>query len=98
MQSTWSVVQDLKKAIPSMQSLLPEDVGLTFQFDQSVYVINAVDSLIHEGVIGAILTGLMVLLFLRDPRSVFDRVGEYSHSIVSSTLLLKTFSVRPSIS
>ncbi len=89
--STWSVVQDLKKAIPSMQSLLPEDVQLNFEFDQSVYVINAVVSLIHEGVIGAFLTGLMVLLFLRDPRSVLIVVVNIPISIISSTLLLKLF-------
>jgi multidrug efflux pump subunit AcrB len=89
--STWSVVQDLKKAIPSMQSLLPEDVQLNFEFDQSVYVINAVDSLIHEGVIGAFLTGLMVLLFLRDPRSVLIVLVNIPISIITSTLLLKAF-------
>jgi multidrug efflux pump subunit AcrB len=89
--STWSVVQDLKKAIPSMQSLLPEDVQLNFEFDQSVYVINAVSSLIHEGVIGAFLTGLMVLLFLRDPRSVLIVLVNIPISIISSTLLLKAF-------
>ncbi|HMH33318.1 MAG TPA: efflux RND transporter permease subunit, partial [Puia sp.] len=89
--STWSVVQDLKKAIPSMQSLLPEDVQLNFEFDQSVYVINAVNSLIHEGVIGAFLTGLMVLLFLRDPRSVLIVLVNIPISIITSTLLLKMF-------
>jgi len=33
----------------------------------------------------------MVLLFLRDPRSVFDRVGEYSHFDVSKHTAIKTF-------
>ncbi len=89
--STWSVVQGLKKAIPSMQSLLPPDVELKFEFDQSVYVINAVKSLISEGVIGAVLTGLMVLLFLRDPRSAFIVILNIPISIISSTLLLKLF-------
>lgn len=89
--STWSVVQSLKKAIPSMQSLLPPDVTLKFEFDQSVYVINAVKSLITEGVIGAFLTGLMVLLFLRDPRSAFIVILNIPISIISSTLLLKLF-------
>ena len=66
--STWQVVQDLKKAIPRFQALLPPDVKLSFVFDQSVYVINAVKSLAEEGAIGAVLTGLMVLLFLGDKR------------------------------
>jgi multidrug efflux pump subunit AcrB len=66
--STWEVVQNLMKAIPRFQLLLPEDVHLSYEFDQSTYVINAVKNLISEGAIGAILTGLMVLIFLGDPR------------------------------
>lgn len=89
--STWSVVQGLKKAIPSMQNLLPPDVSLKFEFDQSVYVISAVKSLISEGVIGAVLTGLMVLLFLKDPRSAFIVIVNIPISIITSTLLLKLF-------
>jgi len=89
--STWSVVQDLKKAIPNMQSLLPPDVSLKFEFDESVYVINAVKSLISEGVTGAILAGLMVLLFLRDKRSAFIVVVNIPLSVIIGTLVLKLF-------
>jgi multidrug efflux pump subunit AcrB len=47
--STWEVVQNLKKEMPKMQAQLPEDVKLTYEFDQSTYVINAVKSLLSEG-------------------------------------------------
>ncbi|NSL86612.1 efflux RND transporter permease subunit [Chitinophaga sp. Mgbs1] len=67
--STWEVVKQLKARLPEMQSLLPDDVKISYEFDQSVFVINAVKSLITEGILGALLTGLMVLLFLRDLRS-----------------------------
>ncbi|HVU98474.1 MAG TPA: efflux RND transporter permease subunit [Puia sp.] len=87
--STWSVVKGLKAAIPQMQSLLPPDVELKYVFDQSVYVIDAVKSLILEGAIGAGLTSLMVLLFLRDPRSALIVVLNIPISIITSTLLLK---------
>ena len=89
--STWSVVQDLKKAIPAMQSLLPPDVTLKFEFDESVYVINAVKSLISEGVTGAILAGLMVLIFLGDKRSAFIVVVNIPLSVIIGTLALKLF-------
>src|SRR5205814_1138123 len=59
--STWAVVQSLKGKLNEMQSLLPDDVNISYEFDQSVFVINAVKSLMTEGVLGAILTGLMVL-------------------------------------
>lgn len=89
--STWSVVQGLKQAIPSMQALLPEDVKLNFVFDQSIYVINSVKSLISEGAIGAILTGLMVLLFLGDRRSALIVIVNIPIAIITGTLLLNLF-------
>ncbi len=52
-----------------MQSLLTDDIKVTFDFDQSTYVKNSIRGLILEGALGAILTGLMVLLFLGDVRS-----------------------------
>ncbi len=89
--STWDVVQNLKKALPRFQSLLPEDVTLSFEFDQSVYVINAVKSLVTEGAIGAVLTGLMVLLFLGDRRGAFIVILTIPASIISGVLFLYLF-------
>ena len=89
--STWEVVQNLKKALPRFQSQLPEDVLLSYEFDQSVYVINAVKSLITEGAIGAMLTGLMVLLFLGDRRGALIVVLTIPTSIISGVLFLYLF-------
>jgi multidrug efflux pump subunit AcrB len=89
--STWEVVQNLKKAIPKFQSVLPEDVKLSFEFDQSVYVINSVISLLTEGAIGAILTGLMVLLFLGDSRGALIVILTIPTSIISGVLFLYLF-------
>jgi len=89
--STWGVVQSLKSKLPEMKSLLPEDVNVGYEFDQSVFVINAVKSLMTEGVLGAILTGLMVLLFLRDWRSSLVVVITIPVAILSSVLFLNLF-------
>ncbi len=89
--STWEVVQNLKKAIPKFQSVLPEDVELSYEFDQSVYVINAVKSLMAEGIIGALLTGLMVLLFLGDARGALIVILTIPASIISGILFLTLF-------
>jgi multidrug efflux pump subunit AcrB len=67
--STLAVVQRVKRELPRMQSLIPEDIKIEFAFDQSVYVTNALRGLALEGALGALLTGLMVWLFLRDLRS-----------------------------
>jgi len=89
--STWSVVQSLKSKIPEMQSLLPDDVKISYEFDQSIFVINAVKSLMTEGGLGALLTGLMVLLFLRDWRSSLIVVITIPVSILLGVFLLGMF-------
>ncbi len=89
--STWTVVQDLKSKLPEMQNLLPDDVKISYEFDQSVFVVNAVKSLMTEGGLGALLTGLMVLLFLRDLRSSLIVVITIPVSILIGVLLLSLF-------
>ncbi|KIC93980.1 efflux RND transporter permease subunit [Flavihumibacter solisilvae] len=89
--STWEVVQNLKKSIPKIQSQLPEDVKLSYEFDQSDYVMNSVKSLLSEGIIGAILTGLMVLLFLADLRGAIIVILTIPISVISSVLFLNLF-------
>jgi multidrug efflux pump subunit AcrB len=67
--STLDVVRAVKAALPAMRAQLPEGVELRFAFDQSPYVTSAIASLVEEGALGAILTALMVLVFLRNWRS-----------------------------
>jgi multidrug efflux pump subunit AcrB len=87
--STWDVVQDLRKEMPEMQSLLPDDVHISYEFDQSVFVMNAAKSLMTEGILGAILTGLMVLLFLRDWRSSLVVIITIPVAVLGTVLCLK---------
>ena len=89
--STWEVVQNLKKSIPRFQAQLPPDVKLSYEFDQSTYVINAVRSLISEGAIGAILTGLMVLIFLKDVRGALIVILTIPTSVIAGILFLQLF-------
>jgi len=86
--STMDVVNALKNKLPEMQALLPDYVELTYEFDQSVYVIQAVKSLAVEGVLGALLTGLMIFLFLRDIRGSAIVVLNIPIAILASILLL----------
>jgi multidrug efflux pump subunit AcrB len=68
--STLQVVSDIHKGMPIFKAALPEDVDIDFAFDESPTVVAAVRNVATEGLIGATLTGLMILLFLRDWRSV----------------------------
>jgi multidrug efflux pump subunit AcrB len=89
--STWEVVKRVKAALPEMQAAVPDDIKVTYEFDQSGYVINALKSLIFEGLLGAILTGLMVLLFLRDRRSALIVVLTIPLSVLSAVICLNAF-------
>ncbi|MFM7058417.1 MAG: efflux RND transporter permease subunit, partial [Planctomycetota bacterium] len=67
--STMDVIGQIRKSLPAMQKELPDDIRVSFEFDQSPYVTRAISGLSTEGLLGAALTGLMVLVFLRDWRS-----------------------------
>jgi len=86
--STLSVIRAVKAAIPDFKKVVPDDVDVSLQFDQSPFVTNSLRGLIVEGMLGAGLTGLMVLLFLRDWRSAFIVIMNIPFALLSSVLLL----------
>ncbi|HEV2444538.1 MAG TPA: efflux RND transporter permease subunit, partial [Candidatus Sulfopaludibacter sp.] len=67
--STLAVIDRVKAALPDFKKIVPEDIDVRLEFDQSPYVSNSLRGLVAEGLLGAALTGLMVLIFLRDWRS-----------------------------
>src|SRR6266516_2736738 len=86
--STLSVVNLVKKNIPKFQSAVPADVKVSYEFDQSPYVTGAIAGLTLEGALGALLTGLMVLLFLRDWRSSLIVVINIPLALMGAVLAL----------
>ncbi len=66
--STLTVVSEVKANLGRFQSLIPDDIKVSYELDQSGNVAGALQSVLREAVLGALLTGLMVLLFLRDWR------------------------------
>ena len=68
---------------------MPDDVHIDFEFDQSVYVTNAIRGLALEGALGALLTALTVLLFLRNWRSALIVVVTIPLSILSALIALR---------
>lgn len=86
--STLSVVELVKQNLPKFKAACPEDINVTFEFDQSPWVIRAIQDLVKEGLLGAALTGLMVLLFLRDFRSAFIVVLNIPIAIAAAVFAL----------
>src|SRR5436190_12519921 len=86
--STLSVIHEIRKALPTMQAVLPDDIKVTFEFDQSPYVTRAVAGVLTEGTLGAMLVGLMVLVFLRDWRSALVVVLNIPLALMASVIAL----------
>jgi multidrug efflux pump subunit AcrB len=82
--STLTVVADVHKAMQTFRDAVPKDVKVSFQFDESPTVMHAVESVATEGLIGAGLTGLMILLFLKDWRSVLVVVANIPLALLGS--------------
>jgi len=66
--NTIAVVDGIKAAISHLFDL-PKQLVTKVVFDQSVFVRNAIENLIHEGLIGLVLTGIMILVFLGSMRA-----------------------------
>ncbi len=82
--STLDVVANIHAAMPAFRDVLPPDVKISFEFDESPTVLTAIKSVGTEGVIGAALTGLMILLFLGDWRSVIVVVANIPLALLGS--------------
>ncbi len=82
--STLDVVRRVKEELPRMQSMVPEDIRISYEFDQSPIVANAIRGLAFEGILGALLTGLMVLIFLRDVRSALIVVATIPFALLGA--------------
>jgi multidrug efflux pump subunit AcrB len=89
--STLSVINNIKNALPKMRDALGaegEGIDVRFEFDQSPYVTRAVSSVVAEGVLGAVLVGVMILLFLRDWRSALVVVLNIPLALMAAVLAL----------
>jgi multidrug efflux pump subunit AcrB len=88
--STLAVVDVVKANLGKMQDILdgvtgnPGEIKVSFELDQSPIVTGAIRSLVSEGLVGAVLTGLMVLLFLRDVRSALIVVVTIPFALLAS--------------
>jgi multidrug efflux pump subunit AcrB len=86
--STLTVVNALKENMPRFQSAMPDDVTVSYQFDESPIVYRAIEAVGVEGALGAALTGLMVLLFLRDVKAVIVVVLNIPLALLGSIVVL----------
>jgi multidrug efflux pump subunit AcrB len=84
--STLAVINAVRNALPAMRAVVPEDVEIRVEFDQSRFVSAALRNLVTEGLLGALLTGLMVLAFLRDWRSALIVVASIPTALMAAAV------------
>src|SRR5215510_3985593 len=84
--STLAVISRVKAAMPSFKKAVPDDVDVRLEFDQSPLVANSIRGLVNEGLLGACLTGLMVLIFLRDWRSALIVIATIPVALLFSVI------------
>ncbi len=86
--STLDIVSKLKSILPRVVSTLPSALKVTLMFDQSIFVRAAINGVLKEAVIAALLTGLMILLFLGSWRSTVIVCVSIPLSILTSLAIM----------
>lgn len=88
--SSLAVADGVREAIPRVEAELPEGSKLGYVIDQSEYVRKSIESLIHEGVMGAILVSIMILIFLGNWKMTLIASMSLPLAILGSIVGLKT--------
>ena len=89
--STLDVVAGIKKLLPLIAETQPKSLKMHLLGDQSIFVKSAVSSVAREGVIAAVLTSVMILLFLGSWRSTVIIALSIPLAILSAIILLAIF-------
>ena len=86
--STLDVIKRIKKLLPKVQATLPTSLKIQPLFDQSIFVEASIDGVIHEGLIAACLTAMMILVFLGSWRSTIIVATSIPLSIMVSIIIM----------
>jgi CzcA family heavy metal efflux pump len=86
--STLDIVNGVKKIVAVAQQALPPELKVTALFDQSLFVRASIYGVIREGAIAAILTAIMILIFLGDWRPTIVILISIPLSVFVSIILL----------
>jgi multidrug efflux pump subunit AcrB len=86
--STLDVIEGVKGLLPKIKESLPKELKLDAVGDQSLFVKAAVTGVMHEGLIAALLTSVMILLFLGSWRSTLIISASIPLAILSSIIML----------
>lgn len=86
--STMDIVNAIWGMLPTMRAAAPEGMQIDLVFDQSVFVKAAIEGVVEEGALAALLTGIMILIFLGSWRSTLIVLISIPLSILTSIIIL----------
>ncbi|MCE5294459.1 MAG: efflux RND transporter permease subunit [Chlamydiales bacterium] len=86
--STLDIIESVKELLKTIKAAAPPGMNINLLFDQSIFVNAAIESVIKEGALAALLTGIMILLFLGSWRSTITVWLSIPLSILLSIILL----------
>ena len=86
--STVAIISDVKKKLPLILADLPEKPDVRLLSDQSIFVKASIVGVVREGAIAAVLTGLMILIFLGNWRSTLIIAVSIPLSVLTSLIVL----------
>ncbi len=86
--STLSIISGIKQQVDALKGLVPSALKISLIGDQSVFVRAAVSGVVYEGVIAAVLTSIMILLFLGSWRSTLIIAVSIPLSVLGSIIAL----------
>lgn len=87
-KSTLTIINTLRDMLPTIQAAAPKGMDIRLLFDQSVFVRNAIKSVLFEGMMAAFLTGMIILIFLGSWRSTTIVLVSIPLSILTSIIIL----------
>jgi len=86
--STLAIVDGIKARVEELKNLVPEGLKMDLIGDQSIFVRGAVNGVLHEGILAAALTSVMILLFLGSWRSTVIIAVSIPLSVLGAVMIL----------
>ncbi len=89
--STLDIIAGIKKKVAAYKDSLPDELRVGFVGDQGVFVAASIEGVVREGVIAAVLTSVMILLFLGSWRSTIIIATSIPLAVFGSIIMLAAF-------
>ena len=87
--STLAVINGVRTALKDIKAVLPKDVSIKALFDQSIFVRAALQSVLMSAGMAAVLTALVIILFLGNVRLSVIILAAIPLSIITAVLFIK---------